>query len=139
MSIINISSGNTTSGSVISSGTVLAILTGGVGYDTSLQGGVETVYAGGTAVDDIISSGSFDVISSGGTDTGATVANGGYLIALPGSIVDDTEVLPGGIVTTSTGVVLVTTWYNRGIFEGASTSGLDLDSSNELFVRWRSF
>jgi autotransporter passenger strand-loop-strand repeat protein len=107
MSIINVSSGKTSSGYIVSSGNVLAVLSGGSAYNTSLQGGTEWISSGGTSISDFIDNSGLEIVLSGGFAVSTSVNAGGQLTVLDGAkavkttVNGNEHVLSGGVVSNT--------------------------------------
>jgi autotransporter passenger strand-loop-strand repeat protein len=91
-----VSSGQKTSGIVLSSGDILVVL------------------SGGTTIGVIVSSGGTENVSSGGTANGTQVLNGGTLAVASGAAASGTTASGGGEYVASGGVVSATTLVGGG-------------------------
>ena len=95
--MIFVSSGVTSSGVVVTNGT-LNVLNGGRTVSARLgSGGFELVSSGGASDIAIVSSGGYQIVLDGGIASGATVQSGGYQSVSGGGVASGTEVSSGGV------------------------------------------
>jgi autotransporter passenger strand-loop-strand repeat protein len=91
-----VSSGGTTTGSVISGGGSETVSAGGATTGTVISnGGYEVVSSGGQAISSVISSGGTLIISSGGIASNVTVGSGSTLTLLSGGVLSGYTLAPG--------------------------------------------
>ena len=119
MSATTVSSGVTSSGSVVSSGGSLTVLAGGSAVNTTVEGdGTLTVASGGYASYSIISSAGLEQVSAGGIVSGAVINYTGQE-AINGTAFN--TVVQGGLETVSSGGVTSDVFLGGGVHEGFET------------------
>jgi autotransporter passenger strand-loop-strand repeat protein len=136
---IVVSSGHTSSGITLQSGSTETVLSGGTASDTTVNnGGVEYVGSGGTAISTTVNSGGTEVVLFSGTVRVTTVESGGYERVSSGGTASTTTVDSGGTeVALSGGTASGTTVSNGGaeiVYSGGSTSFTTVSSGGYLVV-----
>ncbi len=110
-------------------------ISGGTGSGTVLRlGGVDDVFAGGSAVSTTIFDSSVEIAFSGGTVAGTQVQGGGTLIAVPGATVQPPTIAAGGAEVTSGFVVLLASGGVSAVSAGTTVSGLTIQAGRPGFV-----
>ncbi len=93
-----VQSGGAAFGTLVSSGGIQTVLSGGVVSGTTLSGGKEIVSSGGVARATVVSSGGIQTVFSGGVVSGTTVLGGGADLAYVGAKLSAVTVSSGGVL-----------------------------------------
>jgi fibronectin-binding autotransporter adhesin len=126
-----VSAGVTSSGLVITNGTTLQVLSGGVADATRLtSGGRETVSGGGIDSGATVSSGGLLTVSAGGTASGTVLNNAGEIDA--GSAVSASELAGSWMAVASGGGASGTAVSNSVLFVSGTASGTQLNTGTEI-------
>ncbi|HMK90154.1 MAG TPA: Hint domain-containing protein [Methylocystis sp.] len=154
MTVTSVTSGRTSSGVVLSSGSTEYVFAGGVAVSTVVSnGGTDIVYSGGIVRDTIVSNGGTEYVS-GGVASATIISSGGYQYVAGGSatntvLAGGTEVVWSGDVTKTTissggyqdvaagGVASETIVSNGGVLNvlfGGVASGAVVSSGGELVL-----
>jgi fibronectin-binding autotransporter adhesin len=96
-----VSSGGVTSLTVVTTGGNETVQ--GTVIDTSIDGGDEVVFLGGTATGVSVNADSFEIVSLGGTTISTTVNSAGYELVFEGGVAISTTVNGGGLTQIGSG------------------------------------
>jgi autotransporter passenger strand-loop-strand repeat protein len=134
-----VSSGITTTGTVLNSGDVLKAFSGGVASFTMISsGGSAYVSAGGSTLGTIVSNGGAEFVSSGGSAYSTVVSNGGFEIVSSGGSAVGTTVSNGGFEIVSSGGVASNATLDSGgtlvVESGGTASGVAVNSGGNQYV-----
>ncbi|MCC8960091.1 AIDA repeat-containing protein, partial [Bradyrhizobium sp. Pear77] len=126
--------GPTASSTVISSGGIEIVSSGGTARTTVISaGGSATVMAGGVASSTVISSGGTEVVSSGGTASGIVLDSGGTLILIAGANVTNVT-SNGGTVVIESAPVTVSSGSSYTVSSGQTDTGDTVLNGGSMFV-----
>ena len=94
----------------------------------TVQGGIQTVFSGGSAYNNLINSGGSQIVSSGGITSGTNIASSGGQTVSSGGTANATTVNSGGYQTVLSGGAAAGTAVNSGarmnVSSGGTVSGL---------------
>jgi len=134
---LNVDSGTSTQGLVVSNGGYETISAGGIASATVINNGAENIDSGAYAVGTVINSGGYDSVNSGGTASGTVINYGGHEYIQGNTI--NTVVNNGGMESVSYVAVVNGTVVNSGgevsvAYGGAAVNGMVVNNGGYALI-----